>query len=208
MYEPIRKNLMVAIPNTGAVRIEMLPFLLSNVNYIKELTIPSRRPIYYNRNKYITDFINSDCKWLLMIDSDTIPPLNSLESIEKILKEHPFIKILSGIYNTYNITLNKILPVLFKYEEKNYRNYSEEKIKEINTNELSEVDGCGGGFLLVHRSVIEAMKKPYFNNIYDSNIENLILSEDLYFCSQAQKLGFNIYTTSLIKCIHIKQINI
>ena len=73
---------------------------------------------------------------------------------------------------------------------------------------LSGLFGVGGGFLLVHKSVINKLKKPFFKNVYNQEITKLFVSEDLYFSNKIKKAGEFIYLIPNIKCIHIKNINI
>ncbi len=208
----IKKNLMIAIPNTGVVRIELIPFLMANVDYIHTFDCPSKRPIYFNRNQYMKTFLESGCDWLLMIDSDTIPPIDALEKIEAFLNDYEDgkIKVISGWYNTYNITINKVHPVFFwKDGEGIYKNFSDEEQEAIEKEKFHIIDGCGGGFLLVHKDVIIKLSKPFFKNNYDNDITQLTLSEDLYFCSKIQnEAKEKIYLLPSIKCIHIKPINL
>ncbi len=208
----IKKNLMVTIPNTGNVRIEMIPFLLANVGYIHTFDCPSKRPIYFNRNQYMETFLKTGCDWLLMIDSDTIPPIDALDKIEAFLNdfEEDKIKVISGWYNTYNILINKIHPVFFWQDAEGlYKNYSDEEQAQIEKEKFHIIDGCGGGFMLVHKDVVVKLKKPYFKNNYDNDITQLTLSEDLYFCNKIQQEAkAKIYLLPNIKCAHIKSLNI
>ncbi len=200
---------MVTIPNTGAVRIELVPFLLANVDYIKMFDCPSKRPIYYNRNQYMETFKESSCDWLLMIDSDTIPPIDAMKKLEDVLKLNPSIKVASGWYNTFNVTINKVHPVFFWADGDGiFKNYSDQELESIEKKRFQIVDGVGGGFLLVHKSVINKLKKPFFKNVYNQEITKLFVSEDLYFSNKIKKAGEFIYLIPNIKCIHIKNINI
>ena len=202
------KKFFFAIPNTGEVRIEMLSFLLTNTQYMNIISTPSKRPIYFNRNQYMEDFISSDCEWLLMIDSDTIPPINALYQATEILDKNKEIKVLSGWYNTFNRPLNKVIPVFFDYKENKYINYSDSELDIIKKNKIYEIKGCGGGFLIIHRDVINQLKKPYFKNIYNKEFTKLQLSEDLYLCGNIRDLGYKIYLAPQIKCSHIKYVNL
>jgi hypothetical protein len=63
--------------------------------------------------------------------------------------------------------------------------------------DLIECDGVGGGCLLIHRRVFEAMEKPYFQ----CN-PGTFIGEDFYFCRKAQAAGFKIFVDPGIICGH------
>jgi len=63
--------------------------------------------------------------------------------------------------------------------------------------DLIECDGIGGGCLLVHRRVFEAIEKPYFKCNPDT-----FIGEDFYFCRKAQAAGFKIYLDPGVLCGH------
>jgi GT2 family glycosyltransferase len=205
----LNRKIFVAIPNQGVNVVGITAFLVRNQKYIFELDMPFKRPIYFNRNQYMQEFIKSGADWLLMIDSDTVPPINAMEIIDKIIKENKDIKVLSGWYNTYNQILNKILPVFFKKDVKGFfRTYTDKELKNMFKSNIFRVDGVGGGFLLVHRDAIKNMEKPYFDNVYNKDKTSLIESEDLYFSDKIKEQGFKIYVTPKIRCTHIKNLPI
>jgi len=43
-----------------------------------------------------------------------------------------------------------------------FKNYSDQELESIEKKRFQIVDGVGGGFLLVHKSVINKLKKPFF----------------------------------------------
>ncbi len=63
--------------------------------------------------------------------------------------------------------------------------------------DLIECDGIGGGCLLIHRRVFEAIEQPYFK----CN-PNTFIGEDFYFCRKAQAAGFKIYLDPGVLCGH------
>ena len=63
--------------------------------------------------------------------------------------------------------------------------------------DLIECDGVGGGCLLVHRRVFEAIGDPWFVCAKDFHI-----GEDFDFCRKAQTAGFKIYADPGVLCGH------
>ena len=73
-------------------------------------------------------------------------------------------------------------------------------------NDPFEVKGGGLGISLVNVNVFRKMPYPYFKYvIYDNDT---ILSEDLYFCSEARKYGMNIKCNPNVKGNHIYEVSV
>lgn len=66
---------------------------------------------------------------------------------------------------------------------------------------LQEVDAIGFGFILVERTVLEKMQRPWFE--FSDR-----MGEDMYFCEQAKKLGYRILLDADIKCKHLSTVEI
>ncbi len=63
--------------------------------------------------------------------------------------------------------------------------------------DLIECDGVGCGCLLIHRSVFEKIKPPYF-----VMNQGKYGGEDFYFCRKAKRAGFKIYADPGVLCGH------
>jgi len=72
-------------------------------------------------------------------------------------------------------------------------------ISEFTTNSVMKVDGCGGAFLMVRRSLYEQMPEPWF-----AWAEGM--GEDLYFAHKARQAGHTILADFRIKLGHIKPV--
>jgi hypothetical protein len=70
---------------------------------------------------------------------------------------------------------------------------------EQDENGLIDVDWAGVPIMLVHRSVYEALKHPYFATTDGVND----MTHDVYFCREAQAAGFRIKVDTHIDCGHI-----
>jgi FkbM family methyltransferase len=67
---------------------------------------------------------------------------------------------------------------------------------------LHPVDGCGFGCVLVKSEIIRKIGYPQF--VYKSALDHRnTISEDVYFCTRARQLGFQIFADSTIVCNHI-----
>jgi len=146
------------------------------------------------RNTILRNFLNSDMNYLLFIDADSIFEPEGLARAYKLI-QRPEVDIVTGIYFTKN---TPHLPVIKRLDMK-------AGCYNIITkwgNDPFEVDGCGLGFSLIPKYVIEKMKTPYCD--WKGGF-----SEDLYFCLQAKAhCGFKIWADPGIKIGHISKTTI
>lgn len=70
---------------------------------------------------------------------------------------------------------------------------------EMDENGLIDVDWAGVPIMMVHRSVFEALKHPYFATTDGVND----MTHDVYFCQRAKEKGFSIKVDTHIDCGHI-----
>ncbi len=63
-------------------------------------------------------------------------------------------------------------------------------------NNLLEIDICGSGCLLIHRTALEKIKFRY-------NLEEGPGVDDVFFCKDAKEAGFKIYADTAVKCQHL-----
>jgi hypothetical protein len=139
---------------------------------------------------------NKDYDYLMMIDSDIIPPDNYFNLID-------FEKdIISGVCYVY--AKKKVFPLVLQHSKKKntgnkYRPY--DSIDKKKWNGLMEVDGVGTGAIIISRNVLEAMPYP-FQNVYEKKYGEKLIGNDFNFCVKAKKLGFKMYCHTDYHCSH------
>lgn len=143
------------------------------------------------RNEIAKKTIEGDYDYVLMIDSDMKIPIDTLD----YMLERPA-KIILGMYPKKNTKTG--LVEMFKQGQKNY-------VDTYNYNDLPDdprvpVKGGGFGCAFIDADVFRKMQYPYFKYVLYDN--GSVLSEDLYFCSAAARLGIPIYMDTRIKCGH------
>lgn len=144
------------------------------------------------RNIIANKAISDNYDYVLMVDSDIILPAHTLT---KMLDDPK--PICLGCYprkNTRNGTFE-----IFKLGQTDYKNTF--NYKEIsNLNGKVEVKGGGFGCAMIDVKVFQDLSHPFFKYVeYESGAT---LSEDLYFCSNARKVGYQIYAETDIICGH------
>jgi hypothetical protein len=154
--------------------------------------------INHARNQLVYDFILSDHKWGLLLDSDLVFPPGAISRLHANCLASSEVQIVSAVYGQprKNISLTT--------------HPDGTPWPDFPTDTLIESGPTGVGFMLVHRQVFEAIQKQAWNPKSPSPnaefpwfreaVENhMWISEDTYFCRRAQELDFKIYTdTSLI----------
>ncbi len=160
--------------------------------------------------------------WIFFMDSDqTFPP----ETLERLLNWD--VPIVSGLYfkpygkpvphaykymweeakkydqeedpadHFYISMVNEVAAYLAKYYEHLVKTDLPTALLPPKKEDLIECDGVGGGCLLIHKRVFDALEKPYFK----CNPGTLV-GEDFYFCRKAREAGFKIYLDAGILCGH------
>ncbi len=132
-----------------------------------------------------------------MVDDDMVYPPHALTRAAEVLNAHPEVGIMTGVYFEKRFPHTPQL-----YEEAIEGEYRGKywpilDYRERATSDgLIEVEACGAGFLFVRRSVITAMKRPWFMFLDR-------LGEDFYFCRKARTQGHKIWCDTTLQAIHL-----
>ena len=65
----------------------------------------------------------------------------------------------------------------------------------------SQVDWCGGACVMIKTSILKDIPTPWFE--YHEEAGSGAISEDVWFCRQARKVGIPIYADKRVICGHI-----
>ena len=165
------------------------------------------KPWDFGRNVVAKACLDDGAEWCFFLDSDVLPPANAL--LQLLSHNLP---IVGGLYYRRH---PEVFPVAFHLrDEVQFEPMKQEEIRPG----LQEVDGVGGGCLLVHRRVFESLKDdvpklrpglnlPESNFFYEffkwSVFEKPWASEDLYFQWLARKRGWKIFLDASVSCGHV-----
>jgi GT2 family glycosyltransferase len=161
------------------------------------------------RNRVVKAFLdNTDSDWLLLIDSDEQLSVSTFDQLINTAHhtERPVVAGLvfaafkdEGLYPKpvpaiFQDTPQGFLP-LFKYDR----------------NAIFEIDACGTGCMLIHRSVLEKMREvadPHQGTdwcwFWDGPLNGEWISEDLLFSRRIRQLGFPIHVNTAAILPHQK----
>lgn len=142
------------------------------------------------RNK-ISVLAKGTYDYVLMVDSDTIIPPDTLE-----LMLDTDVDICLGVCPRKNTKEGETAMV--KMTDMSYRDfYHYDELPE----EKTEVKGGGFACALIKTTVLTALDYPYFQ--YVTNEDCSTFSEDFYFCQHARLYGYQIIMDPRVKCGHL-----
>lgn len=192
------KTLYIAIPTMGWLNTELAEWIdgfKSETDIEKVVFTKNISPVSFARNKIVDDFLKTNYDVLMMVDADTVPPMD--------------IRPLGELIEAGADVATGITPIVLNSRQTKANVYRDtiDVEKQIQIQDLPsipfEVAGCGASCIMITREILEKLPKPYFKTIeYD---EGKICSEDLYFCEQVRKVGGTIVAHPAVVCGHIKE---
>lgn len=164
------------------------------------------------RNELVALYLaETDSEWLLMVDSDEQLGLDTFDKLVAAVHDttHP---IMAGLY--FGLAPGDPYPtgypLIFRRVPDSTRFLP---ISDYPDDQVIEIDSAGTGCLLVHRSVFEAIRAeatPHEGKTWcwfrDMPVNGDWFSEDHYFCSRAQELGFKLHAHTGAQLPHHKQL--
>lgn len=142
------------------------------------------------RNK-ISVLAKGTYDYVLMVDSDTIIPSDTLE-----LMLDTDVDICLGVCPRKNTKEGETAMV--KMTDMSYRDFYH--YDELPA-EKTEVKGGGFACALIKTTVLTALDYPYFQ--YVTNEDCSTFSEDFYFCQHARLYGYQVIMDPRVKCGHL-----
>lgn len=139
------------------------------------------------RNFLHEQFLKTECKWMVMLDSDVMPPPNFLP---RLLEYN--LPLVGGWYSRKDRNNE---PVVYDYVKMEGDGVHWWQIRKTPGEGLEKVDGAGAGVWLMRRDVAEALGP----NPYDMEHGG----EDLVLCRKVTELGFPIHIDWSIACAHV-----
>ena len=161
------------------------------------------------RNRVVKAFLdNTDSDWLLLIDSDEQLSVSTFDQLINTAHhtERPVVAGLvfaafkdEGLYP-------KPVPAIFQDSPEGFL-----PLFKYDRNAIFEIDACGTGCMLIHRSVLEKMREvadPHPGTdwcwFWDGPLNGEWISEDLLFSRRIRQLGFSIHVNTAAILPHQK----
>jgi GT2 family glycosyltransferase len=156
---------------------------------------------------YWADNIKTD--WLLWVDSDIVMNIHVLTKVwdaaDKIGKP-----VVSGTYfisKQNEGTLAQPFPALFH----NISEYAIQHVHPLPENQLIKVDSAGFGFVLMHKSVIPALRAKFPNQSLFAEQEGIgdeYVGEDIVFFRKLKEAGIPLYAHTGALVRHMKRFSL
>lgn len=179
----------------GTLQTHLASFLLKQENVKIQLS-HNISPVSKARNTLIDAFLSSDADILFFIDSDTIPPKDTVEKLLKLIDDGASVATgITPIIKKEGRSIN----VFTTYEDVEKSTPFDSLPKEP-----FQVVGCGASCMMITREAIQKLEKPYCKTIEFDN--GAYCSEDLYLCEQITKAGGIIVAHPEVICGHVKEI--
>ena len=133
--------------------------------------------------------------YLFFMDDDMIVPLDLFERLYK----HQ-VDVVAALAFTRNPPHKPVLyAVKSEYDSVQHQEgFSNHSIFNYPKDQLVECDAVGFGSVLIHTRVLKGMKPPYF-------MSTTAAGEDLWFCWNAKKQGFKIFSDTATKLGHLSR---
>lgn len=193
--EPLKKKkILLAIPTAKYIETETFKSIY-DLDVPDDVELTFQYFFGYNidqvRNLIAHWAIHFD--YLFSVDSDIVLPKDCLIKMLGHNKD-----MVSGVY----IQRKPGQEILEIYRKNQYGGVSNVPFIQLQPAGLHPIDGCGFGCVLVKSEVIRRIGYPQF--VYKSALDHKdTISEDVYFCTRARELGFEIFADSTIVCNHI-----
>lgn len=152
------------------------------------------------RNEVVQRFLESESEWLLMIDSDeqlSVAAFDLLIDTAHAAKRPVIGGLYFGTWPNPGGLYPQPIPHLYRQARDGV---SVKPVIDYPQNSVIEIDAVGTGCLLVHRSVLEAIRSTADEHegelwcwFRDLPLKGMWLGEDLYFCRRIRALGFKIH---------------
>lgn len=149
------------------------------------------------RNRLVKQFLETKSDWLLMMDSDEQLPVSSFDKLIEAAheKERPVVAGLVFASFDTGFPYPKPVPTIFQDAPEGFL-----PLNNYDKDSLFQIDAAGTGCLLIHRSVLEAIRDDADQHqgtdwcwFWDGPINGEWIGEDLQFSRRIRSLGFPIY---------------
>jgi predicted O-methyltransferase YrrM len=147
------------------------------------------------RNKAVEYALEKKANYIWFLDDDVQTPYFAVRQLIYTIEQSDAM-VAGGIYFSKS---NPSEPLV-------YRGRGQGAFWKWKTNDIFEVDGLGGGCLLIKTELFKHLEKPYFKTVDDfitegNNTQNAG-TEDIYFCNKVRDAGFKIVADAHVMCTH------
>lgn len=187
---PVRR-ILVASPHRGKDdgSVSDYSMLQPPATYTLMLDQPYGYTVPDARNLVCQKALDEGYEWVFFVDDDTLIPRNAL--VQLISNKE---KVVGGMYYRKYMPLESVPMIEVNGVPAVVEDYI---IGHKYENCLVLPSGC----TLIHRSVLEAVEKPWYKSF--TVADRAALTEDTYFCGKLQKADIHPMLDTAVQCLHI-----
>ncbi len=143
--------------------------------------------------------------WLLWIDADMQWEPEALEYL--LATAHPTERpIVGGL--CFGMTLDRLVPTIYQFGRTEDEELTTYRVGAYERDAVVQCAATGAAFILIHRTVLEAMRAANFNEAFpffqEVQLGHRPVGEDITFCIRAGQLGYPIHVDTRAKIGHHK----
>jgi len=197
----VNSLIALAIPTWGKVSISWARALRHvggplGSNMV-ELAPVEGKPIAEARNELMQGAIASNCDFLLFLGDDVLLPPDTLHQLIQRMWDDPSVHLVTGMYWTKTWPTQPYI----------WRGIQRGPYLDWKHGEYFEVDYAGCDCLLIRLSPeMKALGPDWFSTDWtweaESEMLNLLATEDFYFFTKARKAGFKLWCDTNVQCLH------
>lgn len=201
-------KVMVAVPSLGNVHVRVHVALHTMECDTRHTVVEQhvvQRPIEHNRNMIARKFLESDCEWLVTMDSDNPPVRNPLDLIEAVKVKADIVACPTPLFTSGQYEAAQGLPVLHwgVYSVKD--NGETLAIYSGPKHGLQPCDAASTGCVLIRRHVLEAIDEPFTC----PRTKGLVtMGTDIAFFGRVRHAGFKAYAHWDYVCHHFREVDL
>jgi hypothetical protein len=177
-----------------------------NINIVNTMRVTGNQIARQRQSLWDFWAEKSDSDWLLWVDSDIVITPNVLQKLWDIA-DKKIRPVVTGVYFVSNETEQSLMePVPAIYMETGDK-YRTRLIHPLPENQVIPVDVAGFGFMLMHRSIIEPVRKVAGEfSVFGENqqAKDKFVSEDVSFCRKLKEAGIQLYAHTGAIVAHMK----
>jgi hypothetical protein len=158
---------------------------------------------------YWADNLKTD--WLLWVDSDIVLTVDVMQKLWSTADKHHR-PVVSGVYFISKETesaLMKPYPVLFN----DVSEFQIQYVHPLPDNEVIKCDSAGFGLVLMHRSIVSAMRSAHpgqsmFTETAASSNDDQFIGEDIVFFRKMKQAGIPLHAHTGARVKHMKRFSL
>ena len=190
-------SVLVCVPTTGDIRSETaevaLAICANHTGGASSRTVRAH-PTDRCRNLCVREFLQSPHSHLLFLDSDVVPPVDSLVLMLRVGRP-----VVCGIYPLLieNVLCTSVARKLAPNTYGFLHDFPDE---------LFEIDAAGMGCCLIAREVLQQIKDPWFK--FEVRPDGHMTGEDIYFFERCAEVGIRPIVVPQILCAHHRTVDL